>query len=102
MTDGTTADASNLRKQMLILEKKLAQALCERDDLARDVEALCMETTANTSFSSSSVLRERIFATGMSNTGVIYFFLLTFRLSDLPTYKLFNSLFLASFCQPFF
>lgn len=63
MTDRTTADASNLRKQILILEKKLTQALSERDDLARDVEALCMETTANTTFSSSSVLRERIFAT---------------------------------------
>lgn len=73
MTDRTTADASNLRKQILILEKKLTQALSERDDLARDVEALCMETTANTTFSSSSVLRERIFATGLSHTDTISF-----------------------------
>lgn len=64
MVDGTGQDASNFRKQILALEQKLAQALGERDDLARDVEALCMETTANTTFSSSSVLRERIFATG--------------------------------------
>lgn len=52
-----------LRRQIVELEKKLAKTIIERDDLARDVEALCMETTANTTFSSSSVLRERIFAT---------------------------------------
>ena len=68
MADGTGQDASNFRKQILALEQKLAQALGERDDLARDVEALCMETTANTTFSSSSVLRERIFATGNYKT----------------------------------
>lgn len=60
------ADTANgsARNKIIELERKLAQALVERDDLARDVEALCMETTANTTFSSSSVLRERIFSTG--------------------------------------
>lgn len=53
-----------LRSQIAQLQRKLAQALVERDDLARDVEALCMDTPANTTFSSSSVLRERIFSTG--------------------------------------
>jgi chromosome segregation ATPase len=56
MADGTA-------REILDLKNKLAQALIERDDLARDVESLCMETTANTTFSSSSVLRERIFST---------------------------------------
>ena len=55
-------DGESMRKQVTLLTHKLAQALAERDDLARDVESLCMETTANTTFSSSSVLRERIFA----------------------------------------
>lgn len=58
---------SEVRKRISDLERRLAQALLERDDLARDVEALCMETTANSTFSSSSVLRERIFSTGKMN-----------------------------------
>jgi len=53
-----------MKLQNADLERRLAQALAERDDLARDVEALCMETSANTTFSSSSVLQERIFSTG--------------------------------------
>lgn len=67
MADETAA----LRKQVIDLERKLAQAHADRDDLARDVEALCMETTANTTFSSSSVLRERIFAAGASRPGAV-------------------------------
>ena len=59
-----TVGNGNVRHKIVELERKLAQALVERDDLARDVEALCMESTANTTFSSSSVLRERIFSTG--------------------------------------
>ncbi len=65
-----------LRKRIGELEIKLAQALVERDDLARDVEALCMETTANTTFSSSSVLRERIYSSGWYNLVIIYCFIL--------------------------
>ena len=56
----------DVRKRISDLERRLAQALLERDELTRDVEALCMETTANSTFSSSSVLRERIFSTGKS------------------------------------
>jgi hypothetical protein len=74
MADGTPQDASN-RRLIQKLEQQLAQALCERDDLARDVEALCMETTANTTFSSSSVLRERIFATGkVTSTSALFIY----------------------------
>jgi len=57
-------EAISLRKKIIDLESKLSQVELERDDLARDVEALCMETTANTSFNMSSVLSERIFVAG--------------------------------------
>lgn len=50
--------------QLAVLERRLAQALAERDGLARDVESLCLETSANTTFSYSSVLQERIFSAG--------------------------------------
>jgi hypothetical protein len=51
------------RQQLRDVERKLAQALQERDDLARDLEAMCLDAEPAT-FSASSVLRERIFATG--------------------------------------
>ena len=57
-------EAISLRKKIIDLESKISQIELERDDLARDVEALCMETTANTSFNMSSVLSERIFVAG--------------------------------------
>ena len=43
------------------LEKQLAKAEKERDDLARDVEALCMQSGSSI-FDGSMVLSERIFS----------------------------------------
>lgn len=42
------------------LEKELARAIKERDELARDVEALCMQSGSSI-FDGSMVLSERIF-----------------------------------------
>ncbi|KAI8108351.1 hypothetical protein M9434_006378 [Picochlorum sp. BPE23] len=50
-----------LRRHIQGLEKKLAMVSLERDDLARDVEAMCLDSASNTTFNMSSVLNERIF-----------------------------------------
>ena len=43
------------------MEKQLAKALQERDDLARDVELLCTQNSSSI-FDSSMVLSERIYS----------------------------------------
>lgn len=47
--------------EIKVLRRQISELQQERDDLARDVENLCMHTTAYTTFSSSSVLQERIY-----------------------------------------
>lgn len=66
-SDSMTHDEKNLRRKIKILEEKLAVAVQERDDLTRDLENLCLSEGFNTSFSSSSVLSERIYSTGARN-----------------------------------
>lgn len=46
------------------LRKQLAKAIQERDDLQRDLEALCLSQSSDLTFSSSSVLQDRIIFTG--------------------------------------
>ena len=65
--DANHNDPACLRRHLVELESKLAEVRLERDDLARDVEALCIGTTGNVTFDSSSVLNERIFVSGMKN-----------------------------------
>ena len=57
------ADPGALAKQCKELQRKLDEALRERDDLVRDLESLCL-SDGGTTFSSSSVLQERIYSTG--------------------------------------
>jgi hypothetical protein len=54
-----------LRRHIQGLEKKLAMVSLERDDLSRDVEAMCLDSASNTTFNMSSVLNERIFVAGV-------------------------------------
>ena len=59
------ASEAGLRAQVRQLELKLADLQRERDDLARDVENLCMSSGPGlATFDSSSVLQERIYFTG--------------------------------------
>lgn len=60
---GADGEQQELRKQVKDLQRQLAEALRERDDLTRDLEAMCLSDTGTT-FNSSSVLQERIFAAG--------------------------------------
>ena len=53
-----------LKKQCRDLEAKLARAIAEKEELARDVEALCMQGSDVLTFTTSSVLQERIIYTG--------------------------------------
>ena len=55
-----------MRARVKELESKLAAAQQQRDDLAKDLEIMCLESKPVT-FDTSSVLRERIFATGPSS-----------------------------------
>lgn len=50
-----------MRKKISQLEASIARIKLERDDLARDVESLCLDDASNTTFNVSSVLNERIF-----------------------------------------
>ena len=52
-----------LAAQCKELQRKLDEALRERDDLVRDLEAFCL-SDGGTTFNSSSVLQERIYSTG--------------------------------------
>jgi hypothetical protein len=53
-----------LRRKIAQLEKSLAALTIERDDLARDIESMCLDSSSNTTFNMSSVLNERIFVAG--------------------------------------
>jgi hypothetical protein len=57
-----------LRKKISQLEASIARIKLERDDLARDVESLCLDDASNTTFNVSSVLNERIFVAGGFST----------------------------------
>lgn len=57
------ADPGALAKQCKELQRKLDEALRERDDLVRDLESFCLND-GGTTFNSSSVLQERIYSTG--------------------------------------
>ena len=48
---------------MAKLEKELARAAAERDDLARDLEQLCLQTSGAGIFDSSMLLSEQVFST---------------------------------------
>lgn len=58
-----SADPGALAKQCKELQRKLDEALRERDDLMRDLESFCLND-GGTTFNSSSVLQERIYSTG--------------------------------------
>jgi len=58
------SDGLRLRKRIIELETKIAQVTLERDDLARDVESICLNSSSNTTFNASSVLSERVLASG--------------------------------------
>lgn len=59
------APEAGLRAQVRQLELRLADLQRERDDLARDVENLCMSSGPGlATFDTSSVLQERIYFTG--------------------------------------
>ena len=53
-----------LRKRVKELERQVAESARERDDLTRDLESLLLQSAANTTFTTSSVLQERIYFTG--------------------------------------
>lgn len=57
------SDQMDSRGRIRDLESKLASVQQQRDDLAKDLEIMCLESKPIT-FDTSSVLRERIFATG--------------------------------------
>lgn len=57
------ADSGALAKQCKELQRKLEEALRERDELVRDLESFCL-SDGGTTFNSSSVLQERIYSTG--------------------------------------
>lgn len=59
--NGTAGHAAD---RLRALERELARVTAQRDDLAADVEALCMQQGSESIFASSStVLRERMLAT---------------------------------------
>lgn len=53
---------AGLQQRVRELEARLAEVTTERDDLTRDLENLCL--SGGNTFSSSSVLSERIYSTG--------------------------------------
>ena len=56
--------ADHAADRLKVLERELARVTAQRDDLAADVEALCMQQGSESIFASSSnVLTERILAT---------------------------------------
>jgi len=62
--ESTNGAAANAADRVKVLERELARVTAQRDDLAADVEALCMQQGSESIFASSStVLRERILAT---------------------------------------
>jgi chromosome segregation ATPase len=58
----STQDQINYKSKLAELQEQVSALIGERDALTRDVENLCMQTTANTTFSYSSVLSERIYS----------------------------------------
>ena len=56
--------ANHAADRVKVLEREVARVTAQRDDLAADVEALCMQQGSESIFASSSiVLTERILAT---------------------------------------
>lgn len=59
---------AELRRQLKEAQKALAAAQAEREDLVRDLEAMCLSDGGAT-FNSSSVLQERVLAAGALRVG---------------------------------
>lgn len=55
---------AGVQAELESLRARLAQSELDKAALQSDVEMLCLQTTSNTTFNSSSVLQERIRYTG--------------------------------------